>query len=146
MKEIQRKSTLVRVSKGSNVERFHITSRRPNNPVGVELLSYVRGFFVPINWLRFWPREWKRPIDTSFGEEETTATEKNICGQLKWPPNRAWRGKIDQRDSIGTALFGCNYDIDDTPTVSRVFTDSFVHTAISRKVVGEKCVRDNPER
>ena len=57
MKEIQRKSTLVRVSEGSNVERFHITSRRPNNPVGVELLSYVRSFFVPINWLRFCPRE-----------------------------------------------------------------------------------------
>ena len=40
-----------------SIERFHITSRRPNNPVGVELLSYVRGFFVPIYWLRFCPRE-----------------------------------------------------------------------------------------
>ena len=45
MKEIQGKSTLVRVSEGSNVERFHMTSQRPNNPVGVELFSYVNGVF-----------------------------------------------------------------------------------------------------
>ena len=53
MKEIQGKSTLVRVSEGLNVERFHMTSQRPNNPVGVGLLSYVRGFFVPMNLLSF---------------------------------------------------------------------------------------------
>ena len=32
------------------------------NPLGVELFSYVKDFFVPRNLLRCWPREWKHSI------------------------------------------------------------------------------------
>ena len=144
MKEIQGKSTSVRVSE---VERFHMTSQTAKQSCG--------SWTIFLCWRIFWSYEFaaflatwvKTPYRHQFWRRRDDCHwKKCLRGQLKWPPNRAWRGKIDQRDSIGTTLFGCNYDKNDTPTVSRVFTDSFVHTAISSKVVGEKCVRDNLER